>query len=325
METAVTSAPRIVLGVPLYNRARFLPEAIESLLGQTHPHVSLVLVDDCSSDETPQIAERYATAHPQRVDYVRNPERLAMVGSWQRAYRLARELHPDAPYFAWGSDHDVWHPRWAQALVEVLEASPEAVLAYPLSRRLSEHSEVFYETWSFATRGVTDPRLRMRRTITGMAAGFMIYGLFRVDALERTGGFRRVILPDRLLLTELSLQGEFHQVPEVLWYRRLMVAVTFSRQRNALFAPSAPLSSYAPWWLTHSCALGWTLTVQAPESARGRLRGLSDAATHLAVSARYGAGRRVKRTFGRARMAGARRVRALHRTWRRGLRLAAKT
>jgi hypothetical protein len=319
----VSGGPGVVVGIPLYNRAQFLPEAIESLLGQTYPDVRLVLVDDCSADETPAIAERYAAAYPDRVHYARNAQRLALVESWRRTYELSRELHGEARYFAWGSDHDVWHPRWAAELVGELEATPAAVLAYPLSRRLSEDGEVFYQTWSFETRGITDPRERLRRTVRGMAAGSMVYGLLRAGLLERTGVFRRVLLPDRLLLPEMTLLGEFHQVPEVLWYRRFMVAVTFSRQRAALFTGSVPLSAYGPWWLTHSAALALDLGVRgAGRPEIGRARGVVNAATYLRLSARHGFGRRMRRSGAQTRAAVRNRIRQVGRVWRRAVRHA---
>lgn len=45
--------------IPSYNQAHFLPEAIESVLAQTHPHVDIVVVDDGSTDNTQQVADRY--------------------------------------------------------------------------------------------------------------------------------------------------------------------------------------------------------------------------------------------------------------------------
>ncbi len=57
---------------PCYNGGRFLAETIESVLGQTYAHWEMIVVDDGSSDNTPQIAERYA-AGDGRVRLVRQP------------------------------------------------------------------------------------------------------------------------------------------------------------------------------------------------------------------------------------------------------------
>ena len=52
--------PRVIIGSPLFNHAGDFPEAIESILNQTFTDFALVLVDDCSTDETAAIAQEYA-------------------------------------------------------------------------------------------------------------------------------------------------------------------------------------------------------------------------------------------------------------------------
>ncbi len=88
-------APRVIIGLPLFNHAKDLPEAIESLLGQTFADFGLVLVDDCSTDRTPQIAREYE-ALDSRVAYIRNSQRLGLVNNTRRAFQIARERYPDA-------------------------------------------------------------------------------------------------------------------------------------------------------------------------------------------------------------------------------------
>ena len=107
--------PRVILGSPLFNHAAHFREAIESVLNQTFADFALVLVDDCSTDETPQIAREYE-ALDSRVSYRRNDVRLGLIDNSRKAFDLARERHPEAEYFAWISDHDLWHPRWLQEL-----------------------------------------------------------------------------------------------------------------------------------------------------------------------------------------------------------------
>ena len=59
--------PRITAAIPTYNRARYVGEAIESVLGQTYQDLEVLVVDDGSTDETPEIVGRFGD----RVRYLR--------------------------------------------------------------------------------------------------------------------------------------------------------------------------------------------------------------------------------------------------------------
>ncbi len=255
--------PRVIIGSLLFNHADHVREAIESVLGQTFSDFALVLVDDVSSDGTTEIAREYM-GRDRRVFYSRNAERLGLVENSRRAFEIARRRHPEAEYFAWTSDHDLWHPRWLQQLVDVLDAHRDVVLAYPLNRRIDPDGELLKrKPWIFDTFGVSNRGARLRAGIGRMRAGNMVYGLYRVDALARAGVYRRIVIPDRLLIAELSLYGQFKQVPEVLWFRRWYGRVfSLDRQRASFFPGRRPLYSYCPWWIAHSVSLVYTLTVR---------------------------------------------------------------
>ncbi|HYJ94283.1 MAG TPA: glycosyltransferase family 2 protein, partial [Vicinamibacterales bacterium] len=255
--------PRVIIGSPLFNHAKDFREAIESILGQTFTDFALVLVDDRSNDETPQIAKEYV-ALDSRVSYQVNAQRLGLVDNARRSFEIARERFPEAEYFAWASDHDLWHPRWLQELVDALDRHPDVVLAYPLNRRIGPSGEVLARRpWAFDTFGMTDSWKRLSVSIRQMSAGNMVYGLYRVPLLARAGVYRRVLVPDRLLMTELAVYGQFKQVPQVLWFRRWYGRIfSLNRQRKSFFPEGRPLYMWAPWWMSHGVSLFWTFGVE---------------------------------------------------------------
>ena len=51
--------PKVSIVVPAYNHARYLPEAIDSILGQTYPSVELIVLDDGSTDDTINVLNKY--------------------------------------------------------------------------------------------------------------------------------------------------------------------------------------------------------------------------------------------------------------------------
>jgi glycosyltransferase involved in cell wall biosynthesis len=288
------ASPSTVFGLPAYNAERHLAEALESLLAQTRGDLAILVVDDCSSDGTHEIAARYADLDS-RVLYQRNDRQLGLVRNWRRAFELAGRRFPEAAYFAWASDHDVWHARWLEALAAELDAHSEAVLAYPLFVRIDgAGAEYPTREQRFETAGVASPVERVRRTARALTtAGELVYGLARCDALERCGPFPLVVLPDRLHLLRLAFEGEFRQVSRRLWHRRYRAGVVVSnrRQRRAFFPDGVPLWARAPWWLAHPLLLRRSLNGQ-----RGRSR---LAASILVDSLRHAYGRwrnRVRRS-----------------------------
>ncbi len=249
--------PTVALGMTLHNQARHLREAIDSLLAQSDPDFGLLLLDDGSADETPALMAEYAARDP-RIRIARHDTRQGMVATWSEAAELALRQFPSARYFAWASDHDRWHPDWLRRTRAELDAHANAVLAYPQTRRIDGQGAVWAkQPKTFDTADLRDVRARWRR-FAGEAAGAgdLVYGVMRADALRRAGIFRPVLQPDRLLMLELTLQGEFRQVPDELWFRRQSPSASVVRQRTSLFTPdTVPAGLWLPARLQHARAL----------------------------------------------------------------------
>jgi hypothetical protein len=250
------AATRTVLGMTLYNNAKHLREATDSILGQTDRDFALLMLDDGSSDEVEAIARQYER-QDQRVRYLRHQQRQGMVPTWKEVVEIARREHPQAEYFAWVSDHDRWDPRWLERMAAQLDRHPHAVLAYPQTLRIDDAGAIVdKEPRLFDTSGVTGTADRWRRFCwNGFGSGDMVYGLMRMRALEAAGIFRPVLNPDRMLVAELTLQGEVHQVPEPLWSRRQSDGASVARQSTSLFAGATPPRFNWPPSLQHAVLL----------------------------------------------------------------------
>jgi glycosyltransferase involved in cell wall biosynthesis len=113
-----------------YNGSRFLPQQLDSLLAQTYPNLEIVANDDCSSDDTLAILERYARLDP-RIDVAANSENLGFPLNFERALRRCRGV-----YVAPCDQDDVWLPEKIDALVEIIG---EHSLAYCDSSLVDEN------------------------------------------------------------------------------------------------------------------------------------------------------------------------------------------
>ena len=282
MEAAarVSAAPRVVLGLPAFARPDSLPRALESLLSQTYQDFALIVADDAPHAGVASIVNSYARDYTQ-VSYVANPKRLGMVGNWRRVFEEARARYPQSEYFAWVSDHDVWHARWLETLVSVLDHEPEVVIAYSASLRTTA-DDAWLEKKRFDTTGIDRASTRIALAAQNMLSGDMIYGLMRAPALEAAGIFHHVVTPDRQVLLALSLFGEVRHVPEVLWYREMVRNFDLQRQRKVFFPDGTPLYAYLPSHVQHCASLLWDFGVRGKGRPRfGRVAGASYAAVQL--------------------------------------------
>ena len=281
METdRAVSKPRIVFGMPAYNRPDTLAQTIESILGQTRKDFALIIVDDAPTEATQRIIDRYRRLDP-RITHECNARRLGMVGNWRKCFERARQAYPRSEYFAWVSDHDFWHPRWLELLAAELDSHPNVVVAYPQTLRLYPDGRSRVPR-SFDTFGITDPVERVRRAAYGIFAGDMIYGLLRLEAVAAAGVFRPVLMPDRQLLVALAALGEFRQVPHLLWYRQVPRVFSFERQRTSFFTGRVPLYTYLPSEAQHYALMVWDFAIRGRgRPALGRLSGLRAAAAQL--------------------------------------------
>lgn len=252
--------PQVCLGMPLYNQTQFLSEALSSILDQTYRNFRLLVVDDSTEPGPEAIIKRVASLD-NRISYVKNTSRKGMIENWKACFQQAGD--PD--YFAWVSDHDVWHPQWLESMIMAMNANPEAVLVYPrcVQIDLEGRRHPKKKSFAFSTDGMSEAQ--KIRAVCRDARGFgkMVYGLFRAPALRRSGIFRRVLFPDVILMHELCLQGHFIQVPAELWYRRKTADFSIARQKRSVFVQK-PWYLYLPWPLVNAAALAWNTVLQPP-------------------------------------------------------------
>jgi glycosyltransferase involved in cell wall biosynthesis len=123
--------------MPTYNYARFLPEAIESVLTQDFRDFELLIVDDCSSDGTSGVVKPFC-ARDERVHFSVNARNLGMVNNWNHCLEQARG---DYIKFVFGDDK-LCHPQALGKMVALLERHPGATLAAAARVILDEKSEV---------------------------------------------------------------------------------------------------------------------------------------------------------------------------------------
>ena len=125
------SAPLVSIVTPFYNTREYLSECIESVLRQTYNNWQYTLVDNCSTDGSTEIAERYVGRFPNKIRLVRTESFLSQVQNYNFALTC---IPPEGKYCKMVQADDWLFPDCVQAMVDVAETHPSAgiVGAYQL-------------------------------------------------------------------------------------------------------------------------------------------------------------------------------------------------
>jgi len=82
------SSSLVSICIPTFNGEKHLVECLDSALAQTYSDIEIIITDDCSTDYTNEIAEKYRD-RDMRIKYFVNEKNLGLVGNWNRCMQLA--------------------------------------------------------------------------------------------------------------------------------------------------------------------------------------------------------------------------------------------
>jgi glycosyltransferase involved in cell wall biosynthesis len=122
--------PAVSVVVPNYNHARYLRQRIDTILAQTYQDFELILLDDCSSDDSRAILQQYASEPRIRLEF-NEKNSGSTFKQWNRGVRLARGK------YVWIAESDDYaDPHFLERLVPALDADPATVISYCRSWRV---------------------------------------------------------------------------------------------------------------------------------------------------------------------------------------------
>lgn len=125
--------PKVSVIVPNYNHARYLKARIGSILNQTFQDFELILLDDCSTDNSVELLQSYA-GHPHVSHIVLNDRNTGSPFlQWQKGIDLAQ-----GEYVWIAESDDTAQPEFLSTTVAVLDQYPQAALCYTGSRLIDE-------------------------------------------------------------------------------------------------------------------------------------------------------------------------------------------
>ncbi len=207
-------SPSVTMLIPTFDRAELLGEAIDSLLAQDHPRLEVLVLDDGSTDRTPELLADYARACPDRFRWTRH-ENVGQARTLNRGFELA-----EGELVGFLSSDDVLLPGAVSKLAAAFAAEPEVVVAYSaweyvdaVGQRLDRVMPVEFSVEHAIAS--SDP-------VIGPGA------LVRREAIARVGGWDPEIRysADFEFWLRVAAVGPFRRVPEVLaryrWHQGML-------------------------------------------------------------------------------------------------------
>jgi len=137
------SLPLVSAVVAAYNYERYLAEALDSAMAQDYPadRLEIIVVDDGSTDRTPEVARRYAAAYPGRVRYIRQ-DNAGLAAATTRGLQEAR-----GGLITLLDADDMWVTSRTRLLVDALERNPSAGLVYGDMEVIDGDGRTLAQSW----------------------------------------------------------------------------------------------------------------------------------------------------------------------------------
>lgn len=217
MRVSPSPPPKVSVLMPAYNAERFLDEAMESILQQTYTDFELIVVDDGSTDSTPEILRRYVE-QDSRVRVLRNETNLGIVHALNWGFAKCR-----GEYVARMDADDVSMPNRLARQVAVLESDPSIlVLGGSVSYMDSEGNLLDVVRRSQFRHSLLHSTPLLHPTV--------IIRKRALDGIETVYEEKYLYAEDYFLWLRLARKGKLDAVPDVVLHYRISEEVTRIRR-----------------------------------------------------------------------------------------------
>lgn len=164
-------ADNIAILMATYNGERFLNDQIDSFLAQSYPDWHLYIHDDGSTDDTQQILNGYAQAHPSKITILDYPPQG---NTYLNFMSMLQKV--EAPYYMFSDQDDIWHSdkieKTMLLMTETLESHPDVPVVIHTDLRLVKSNgdvinESFWKAAGIYPEMIKKPEQRITNVVTG--------------------------------------------------------------------------------------------------------------------------------------------------------------
>lgn len=209
MNNINTTNPLVSVLMTVYNRVEYIKDAIESVLASSYSHFELIIVDDCSTDGSYDIASEYASKD-KRIKLFKNDHNLGQFPNRNKAASYA-----EGEYLKYLDSDDLIYPHGLEVMVKSLDQFPTAGFAIMHNKPEDIKPYPFELTPQDAYR-----EHFLGRGVMDMGPSGMI---FRTKCFREVGGFKEddYVGNDTEILFRLATKYTLVKMPtSLIWWRR---------------------------------------------------------------------------------------------------------
>jgi glycosyltransferase involved in cell wall biosynthesis len=210
--------PLVSIVLPVYNGSRFLAESVESCLAQTYANWELIIVNDCSTDNSLEIAEGFA-AKDARITVVSNPVNSKIPATLNHGFSLAK-----GELYTWTSHDNRFDPTFLEIFVAYFEQHPDVGFLTGAYEAIDEDGKTLYRV------SLPDPQITMP-LYNPIAYAFM----YRASVAKQAGEYDKdfFLVEDYEYWIKLWLHTKTAKIADCLYFTRdFKGTLTQSRKKD---------------------------------------------------------------------------------------------
>lgn len=227
----------VSIGVPTCNRASMLKRALKSLVAQDYPNLEIIISDNASTDDTPQIYEHIQEQYS-FIRYYRTPVRVSAFDNFKKVLLLSSGY-----YFMWAADDDLWEPNFVSTLVNYLESNDDLMLVAAEAQYMLHNGTKlpFFSEGRIFYKSPSRSQLRRFLMIVAHNYGNLIYGLYRRNALLTQDGETVIDIckftNEIPIFIQVAARGTIQVCDKVLFYKTTSLSTYLQAARELGFMP----------------------------------------------------------------------------------------
>lgn len=203
LQAARYDGPLVSVGMPIWNGVPHIQQALDSIVRQSYPNLEIIISDDCSTDDTYAVCDRYAREDP-RITLIQQPQNLGMWGNFQYVFDRSQ-----GRYFMWASQDDIWDQDWIRN--NLLAFTSGEIVTFASFCTIDQQGKRVH---AFPEKTFSDNRfVRSLQVMYSHMTGVLMFGLFDKDLLGQVPGFAQLsrldLYADNVFLLLVAASGRF--------------------------------------------------------------------------------------------------------------------